>query len=115
MKLVDADRFLQWIENRGIKLILHGHKHIPKIHTHNDITIIAAGSSTGKVRHVEEGKTFLTYNLIKYDIESKRPISCSIIAEEILGSGTKICYFIYCKTVINLEEHNQGRPKGVSL
>ena len=89
MKLVDADRFLQWIENRGIKLILHGHKHIPKIHTHNDITIIAAGSSTGKVRHVEEGKTFLTYNLIKYDIESKRPISCSIIAEEILGSGTK--------------------------
>jgi len=89
MKLVDADLFLQWIENRGIKLILHGHKHIPKIHKYNDITIIAAGSSTGQVRHVEEGKTFLTYNLIKYDINSKRPVSCSIIAEEILGAGTK--------------------------
>ena len=89
MKLVDADLFLQWIEKRGIKLILHGHKHIPKIHKHNDITIIAAGSSTGKVRHKEDGKTFLTYNLIKYDIVNKRPVSCSIIAEEILGSGTK--------------------------
>jgi hypothetical protein len=89
MKLVDSDLFLQWIENRGIKLILHGHKHIPKIHKHKDTTIVAAGSSTGKVRHKEDGKTFLTYNLIKYDIENKRPVSCSIIAEEVLGSGTK--------------------------
>ena len=89
MKLIDADIFLEWIENRGIKLIMHGHKHIPKIHTHNDITIAAAGSSTGKIKHVETGKTFLTYNLIKYDIEDRRPISCTIIAEEILGSGTK--------------------------
>jgi len=89
MKLVDADLFLEWIENRGIKLILHGHKHIPKIHGHKNITIVAAGSSTGKVKHRDEGKTFLTYNLIKYDIENKRPVSCSIIAEENLGSGTK--------------------------
>lgn len=89
MKLVDADLFLQWIENRGIKLILHGHKHIPKIHKHNDTTIVAAGSATGKVRHKEDGKTFMTYNLIKYDIDDKRPVSCSIIAEEVLGSGTK--------------------------
>ncbi len=89
MKLVDADIFLRWIENRGIKLILHGHKHIPNIQKHNDITIIASGSSTGKVKHVEEGKTFLTYNLIKYDVENKKPVLCSIIAEEILGSGTK--------------------------
>jgi predicted MPP superfamily phosphohydrolase len=89
MKLVDADIFLQWLENRGIKLVLHGHKHIPKIHMHNDITIVAAGSATGKVKHKEDGKTFLTYNLIKYDIEDKKPVSCSIIAEEILGAGTK--------------------------
>lgn len=89
MKLVDADIFLKWIENRGIKLVLHGHKHIPKIHNHNDITIVSAGSSTGKIKHKEDGKTFMTYNLIKYDIENKKPVSCSIIAEEILGSGTK--------------------------
>lgn len=89
MKLIDSEIFLEWIENRGIKLILHGHKHIPNIHEHKDITIIASGSSTGKVRHREAGKTFLTYNLIKYSIDEQRPLSCSIIAEENLGSGTK--------------------------
>ncbi len=89
LKLVDADLFLQWIEKRGIKLILHGHKHIPKIHKHNEITIVSAGSSTGKVKHKEGGKTFMTYNLIKYDIVNKKPVSCTIIAEEILGSGPK--------------------------
>lgn len=76
MKLIDADIFLQWIENRGIKLILHGHKHIPKIHSHKDITIVAAGSATGKVRHIENNKTYLSYNLIKYDIENRKPVSC---------------------------------------
>lgn len=89
MKLVDADLFLEWIEHRGIKTVLHGHKHIPKIHNHKDVTIIAAGSSSGSVKHQEKGKTFLTYNLIKYDIKNNQPISCSIIAEEIIGAGTK--------------------------
>jgi len=89
MKLVDADLFLDWLSARGIKYVMHGHKHIPKIHSHEDITIIAAGSSTGSVKHQERGKTYLTYNLIKYDIEEKRPVWCSIVAEEILGAGTK--------------------------
>lgn len=89
MKLIDAELFLEWISARGIKFVLHGHKHIPKIHSHKDITIIAAGSSTGSVKHQESGKTYLTFNLIKYDVEEKRPVSCSIIAEEIIGAGTK--------------------------
>lgn len=89
MKLVDAELFLEWIQNRGIKYVLHGHKHIPKIQKHQDITIIASGSSTGSVKHQDKGKTFLSYNLIKYDIETQQPVSISIIAEEIIGAGTK--------------------------
>jgi len=89
MKLNDADIFLEWIEQRGIKYILHGHKHIPNVHNHKDISIIAAGSSTGSVKHKEAGKTYLSYNLIKYDTASKKPVSVSIIAEEILGAGAK--------------------------
>jgi hypothetical protein len=50
---------------------------------------IVLQSSTGSIRHLEEGKTYLTYNLIKYDIENKQPVSCTIIAEEIIGAGTK--------------------------
>jgi len=89
MRLVDADKFLKWIGARGIRYILHGHKHIPKVQAHEDITIIAAGSASGNVRHREEGKTYLTYNLIKYDIDQKEPVSCTIIAEQILGAGTR--------------------------
>jgi len=89
MKLVDADIFLQWIESRNIKVVLHGHKHIPKIQKHNDVTIIGAGSSSGSIKHRESGKTYLSYNLIKYDNELNKPVSCTIIAEEILGAGTK--------------------------
>ncbi len=63
MKLVDAKLFLEWIEKRNIKFVLHGHKHIPKIHRHKDITIIASGSTTGSVKHQEKGKTFLSYNM----------------------------------------------------
>jgi hypothetical protein len=29
------------------------------------------------------------YNLIKYDIDKRQPVSVSIIAEEIIGAGTK--------------------------
>ncbi len=89
MKLVDADIFLQWIESRKIKIVLHGHKHIPNIQKHNDITVIGAGSASGSVKHKERGKTYLSYNLIKYDNELHKPVSCTIIAEEILGAGTK--------------------------
>lgn len=89
MKLIDSDLFLEWIHNRGIKYILHGHKHIPKIQKHNDITVVAAGSTTGSVKHQEKGKTYLSYNLIKYDIDSKKLVSISIIAEEIIGAGAK--------------------------
>ncbi|MFA6979317.1 MAG: metallophosphoesterase [Ignavibacteriaceae bacterium] len=89
MKLIDADIFLQWIEQRNIKIILHGHKHIPRINKHKDISVIGAGSSTGSVKHIDIDKTFLTYNLIKYDNQMKKPVTCSIIAEETLGAGTK--------------------------
>lgn len=89
MKLVDADLFLDWIHKRGIKYIFHGHKHIPTIQKHHDITIVGAGSTTGCVNHQDKGKTYLTYNLIKYDVEAKKPIFVSIIAEETIGAGTR--------------------------
>ena len=89
MKLVDAELFLEWIQSRGIKYVLHGHKHIPKIQRHQDITVIAAGSATGSIKHQDKGKTYLSYNLIKYDIDTQQPVSISIIAEEIIGAGTK--------------------------
>jgi desulfoferrodoxin (superoxide reductase-like protein) len=84
-----SDLFLQWIQNTGIKDILHGHKHIPKIQDHEGIKLIGAGSATGTIKHSEKNKTYISYNIIKNDNLLKRPISCSIYVEEILGAGVQ--------------------------
>ena len=89
MKLLDADLFLEWMHQRGIKYVLHGHKHIPYVQQHNEITIVGAGSTTGSVKCKEKDKTCLSFNLIKYDIIERRPVAITICTEEILGAGTK--------------------------
>lgn len=86
LKLKDADLFLEWLSNRNVKYVLHGHKHIPFKSNHNDITVIGCGSSTGEIRHKEKGKTYLSYNLIKI---SNNSVVCTYFAEDVLGSGAK--------------------------
>lgn len=96
MSLVDADIFLEWLERRNIYFVMHGHKHIPKIHRHRRINIISAGSSTGVVKHKDKRKTYITYNILKYDVRNKRPVSCAIHFEDLLGAGVRhlqIAYF----------------------
>jgi predicted phosphodiesterase len=89
MKLKDSDLFLQWLRAREISIVFHGHKHIPKIQDYNGIKIIGAGSATGVIKHKEEGKTYMSYNLLKYDMVQNRPLHCSIFVEEIIGAGTQ--------------------------
>ena len=73
MKLNDADRFLNWCKEWDVKAILHGHKHIPNIDKVKGINCIGAGSSTGNILHMEDGKTYISFNVIKYDLNQKRP------------------------------------------
>lgn len=40
LRLIDADLFLEWMQQRKIKLVLHGHKHIPFISEVDGIHII---------------------------------------------------------------------------
>lgn len=87
--LIDAELFVEWLNNREISFIMHGHKHIPKLFTKKGINMVAAGSSTGNVDHSNSDKTFLTYNIINYDLELNKPISSTIVFEDLIGSGTK--------------------------
>lgn len=86
LKLVDADNFKEWIMSRNIKVVLHGHKHIPFYDDQSieNSIIVSCGSSTGKVNHVSKGKTYLSYNLIKI---SPRNIVVNQYVEELLGAG----------------------------
>ena len=89
MELVDSERFLEWCNQRNIKTILHGHKHIPNIEKENDVFCIGAGSSTGEVKHIDERKTYISYNVIKYDLDFKKPIQASIYFEDVIGTNAK--------------------------
>ncbi|WP_017212187.1 metallophosphoesterase family protein [Clostridium beijerinckii] len=87
MQLLNSNLFLDWISQRNIKVILHGHKHIPKIKRYKKSFVIACGSSTGKVINKDKKKTYISYNVIKYDINRKLPVSCVLYFEDNLGAG----------------------------
>lgn len=91
LRLVDADLFIEWLKQRNVKFVLHGHKHIPFITKHDEINIISCGSSTGQIRHKEKGKTFISYNMLKI---SKKAVTCTQFAEEIYGAGAKNIYAV---------------------
>lgn len=86
VRLVDAGIFTEWLYKRNIKLVLHGHKHIPFLSFIKGICVLACGSSTGQITHKEKGKTYISYNIVKI---SKTAITCSQFAEELLGAGAK--------------------------
>ena len=82
--LEDADIFFEWLKKRNVKVVLHGHKHIPFYVEKDGISIIACGSSTGKVTMKEKEKTYISYNIIKINEDS---ITCSQFVEDVIGAG----------------------------
>lgn len=56
LRLVDADLFIEWLNRRNVRIVLHGHKHIPFITEHEGIHMIACGSSTGQIAHKNSEK-----------------------------------------------------------
>lgn len=88
-KLIDANRFIDWCKERQVKMVLHGHKHIPNIVKKDTISYVGAGSSTGNVQHIENEKTYISFNVIKYDLNKKRPTQATIYFEEIIGTHVK--------------------------
>lgn len=84
LRLRDAKLFEEWLRQRNVKYLLHGHKHIQFTKNYEGIQIIACGSSTGKINHINKNKTYISYNLLKINNNN---ITCSLFAEEILGGG----------------------------
>jgi len=84
LRLRDADVFKEWLDKRSVKLVLHGHKHVPFIGKDGDINIVACGSSTGQIENIDPRKTYISYNILKFN---KDTVICTLCAEELLGSG----------------------------
>lgn len=86
LKLLDADLFFEWLRRRNVRIVLHGHKHIPFFAESEGISVIGCGSSTGQIVHKEKGKTFISYNMLKI---SERTVTCTQFAEEVYGAGAE--------------------------
>ena len=86
LKLLDADLFFEWLHRRNVRIVLHGHKHIPFFAETDGITVIGCGSSTGQIVHKDKGKTFISYNMLKI---SERTVTCTQFAEEVYGAGAE--------------------------
>lgn len=82
--LIDSGEFIRWLQQRNVKLVLHGHKHIPFIHKCDGITVIACGSSTSKVVMKNRNETFLSYNVLKFTRDN---VVCTQVVEQFPGAG----------------------------
>ena len=87
LELFNANQFITWLNQREIDLVLHGHKHIPSMYHVGDTLVLASGSATGNVRHVNKYKTYSSYNVIKI---GQKSIVINQYYEEDFGSGEKM-------------------------
>lgn len=87
LKLIDADLFLEWLHRRNVRIVLHGHKHIPFFAKSEEITVIGCGSSTGQIVHKEKGKTLISYNMLKI---SEKTVTYTQFTETVNGAGVDI-------------------------
>ncbi|WP_439396698.1 metallophosphoesterase family protein [Bradyrhizobium sp. PMVTL-01] len=84
--LENSEQFMSWLRARCIRLVLHGHKHIPRVEVHDGITVVGCGSTVGKVNTTEPGTTYMSINVVTID-NARGRISCRLRAERIPGGG----------------------------
>lgn len=88
LRMVDAEKLIEWLAKRRVPLLLHGHKHVQRHHyEHVDVggtaymvTSIGCGASLGA-----EGYP-LTYNIVTWD-PAARSWTASFFADPGDGSG----------------------------
>jgi len=85
-QLEDADLFLEFINQRKIASIIHGHKHIPQLtKTSSGTPVFGCGSTVGKVATTDVG-TYMSMNIISVN-NSTNTVSGRLLAERIPGGG----------------------------
>lgn len=78
--LVDAPLLIDWLNQKNIRYIFHGHKHLPFVKQENNKYYIAAGSSTGGLK--ESKSRYISYNIMKYNLQMKQMKTCLIVYDD---------------------------------
>ena len=84
--LDDAELFLGWLKTRGIPVVLHGHKHIPRFDKDGDLAVIGCGSTVGIIETAPRDHTYMSLNVLTID-RSHGLMGCRLRAERIPGAG----------------------------
>lgn len=88
--LIDSDLVIEWMKQRHIHYAFHGHQHIPALNIKENIYLIGAGSSTGVMK--DDIDSYLSYNLIQYDLHTQKMVSCTLFYEDVNGLLPKHMY-----------------------
>ena len=87
-ELIDSDLLVDWLKKRHIRYILHGHKHIPFFKKHQQFFVVSCGSSCGIIK--ESKIKYLSYNVLKYDIATKKMELCLIYYDSLIDHQRRI-------------------------
>lgn len=78
--LVDAPLLIEWLKERHIHYIFHGHKHLPFFRKAGHQYYIGAGSATGGLK--ESQSRYISYNVVKYNQVEKKMKTCMIFYDD---------------------------------
>lgn len=78
--LVDAPLLIEWLDNKDIRYVFHGHKHLPFFQKKDNRYYIAGGSATGGLK--ESRSRYISYNLIKYNHKDHCMKTCMIFYDD---------------------------------
>ena len=87
MRLTDAAVFMQFLKAQKVRLILHGHKHIPFITQQAGIDVVACGSSTRRKISKDPQRTCLSFNVLTFD---EGTVKVDQYAEYTPGEGVQV-------------------------
>lgn len=78
--LVDAPLLIEWLKQRKIKYIFHGHKHLPYFREKDGSYYIGAGSATGGLK--ESKSRYISYNIVRYNQREQKMKTCMIFYDD---------------------------------
>lgn len=88
--LIDNELVIDWMKQRHVHFAFHGHQHIPALNVVDNIYMIGAGTSTGVMK--DDIDAYLSYNLIQYNLNTQKMISCTLFYEDVNGLLPKHMY-----------------------
>ncbi len=88
VELKDARQFRQFVTERSMRAVLHGHKHVPReglLSKESAIPVFGCGSSVGKIK-TRDGGPYISINVVTIDPAANKLVG-RLLIEKFAGAG----------------------------